>query len=221
MTKKEKVKIMLELLDKHYKYEEKCYLHYETPWQLLIATILSAQCTDERVNQVTPELFRQFPSIEAFAAADLTEMERAVKTTGFYHNKAKNTISAMQMLLTEYSGEMPSDMEKLTRLPGVGRKTANVIRGYVFGIPSIIVDTHVKRISFKLGLTKNTDPAKIEFDLMKLLPKSSWVKYNHQIIAHGRAVCKAPAAKCELCFMAGVCDFYNKNSSLEKLAIDI
>lgn len=211
MTKREKVKTILELLDEHYGFEDKCYLSYETPWQLLIATILSAQCTDDRVNMVTPGLFRQFPSIEAFAGASLADVEEAVRTTGFYHNKAKNIIAAMQMLLSEYGGEMPHELEELIRLPGVGRKTANVVRGHIFGIPSIVVDTHVKRISHRLGLTKNTDPEKIEFDLMKILPKPSWIKYNHQIIAHGRAICKAPTPKCELCPMTQVCDFYKKN----------
>ena len=210
MTIKERVKGVLELLDIYYPMNDKCYLDYEKPYELMIATILSAQCTDDRVNIVTSSLFKKYPSLEAFAFADVSEMEKDVKSTGFYRNKAKNIIQASRALLEVHKCEMPSDIDELTKLAGVGRKTANVIRSNIFQIPSVVVDTHVKRISHKLGFTKNTDPDKIEQDLMKILPKSHWIRYNTQIIAHGRAICKAPTAKCELCFMTHLCKFYSK-----------
>ena len=210
MTIKERVKGVLELLDAHYPLDGKCYLDYQEPYELMIATILSAQCTDERVNLVTASLFKKYPSLHAFAEADVSEMERDVKSTGFYRNKAKNIIEASRVLLTTYGGEMPSDINELTKLAGVGRKTANVIRSNIFKEPCVVVDTHVKRISHKIGLTKNTDPDKIEQDLMKVLPKSKWISYNTQIIAHGRAICKAPTARCEHCFMTHLCKFYGK-----------
>jgi len=208
MTIKERVKGILELLDIHYPIDGTCYLNYSTPYELMIATILSAQCTDERVNQVTASLFKKYPSLESFVRADLAEMEKDVKSTGFYRNKAKNIIEASHTLLTVHGGEMPSDINELVKLAGVGRKTANVIRSHIFKLPSVVVDTHVKRISDKLGLTKNTNPDKIEQDLMKVLPKSKWSDYNIQIIAHGRAICKAPTAKCGECFMTHLCKFY-------------
>ena len=209
MTIKERVEGVLELLDTYYPMEGKCYLDFEKPYELMIATILSAQCTDDRVNIVTKDLFKKYPDLESFARADLYEMEKDVKTTGFFRNKAKNIILSSSKLLNEFDGEMPSDIDVLTTFPGVGRKTANVIRGNIFKIPSIVVDTHVKRISFKLGFTKNTDPDKIEFDLMKIIPKDHWLKYNPQVIAHGRKICKAPTAKCEICFMTEYCKFIN------------
>ena len=157
---------ILELLDEKYGTEFICYLNYETPWQLLIATMLSAQCTDARVNIVTKDLFRKYPSVEAFADADLKELEQDIKPTGFYHNKAKNIIACMKDIRDKYNGEVPSELEDLLSLAGVGRKTANVIRGNIYHVPSVVVDTHVKRISNRLGLTKNQDPDKIEQDLM-------------------------------------------------------
>ncbi|MCL2565523.1 MAG: endonuclease III [Defluviitaleaceae bacterium] len=212
MTTKERVKGVLELLDIHYPQNDKCYLDYGKPYELMIATILSAQCTDDRVNIVTASLFKKYPSLEAFAFADVSEMEKDVKSTGFYRNKAKNIIEASRAVLEIHNSEMPSDIDMLTKLAGVGRKTANVIRSNIFRIPSVVVDTHVKRISHKLGFTKNTDPEKIEQDLMKILPKAHWIRYNTQIIAHGRAICKAPTAKCELCFMTSFCKFYAKSN---------
>ncbi|MDR2168202.1 MAG: endonuclease III [Clostridiales bacterium] len=205
MTKKARIKGILAALDARYPFEDKCYLNYSAPHELLIATILSAQCTDERVNIVTAELFAKYPSLEAFAQATLPEMEAAVRSTGFYRNKAKNIIAAAGQLLSEFGGEMPSKIEDLTRLPGVGRKTANVVRNHIFQIPAVVVDTHVKRISAHLGLTKNSDPVKIEFDLMDALPQSHWIRYNHQIIAFGREICKAPRPKCQDCFMPELC----------------
>ena len=205
MRKKEKIEGILSALDSYYSVETKCYLNYETPWQLLFATILSAQCTDDRVNIVTETLFAKYPSLEAFAFANLAELEQDVRSTGFYRNKAKAIIGSASILITQYGGEMPSDINLLTELPGVGRKTANVVRGNIFALPSIVVDTHVKRISKRLGLTKNTDPVKIEYDLMKILPKPHWIRFNHQIIAHGRKICKAPTPKCTECFLTEYC----------------
>lgn len=207
ISKKERERItrIVELLDEHYSSEYKCYLNYETPWQLLIATILSAQCTDARVNMVTKDLFKKYPSLSDFAGADLKEMEDDIHSTGFYKNKAKNIILCARQLIAQHNGEVPKEIEKLTKLPGVGRKTANVIRGNVFREPSVVVDTHVKRISKKLGLTDKEDPEKIEYDLMEKLPKDHWILYNIQIIAHGRSICTARNPKCRECFMWEQC----------------
>ena len=174
---------ILDKLDEQYGVDVVCHLHYKEPWQLLIATILSAQCTDARVNLVTPELFQKYPTIEAFANADIEEMEQAIHSIGFYHNKARNLIACCERLHMEYHDELPSAIEDLTSLAGVGRKTANVIRGNIFHEPSIVVDTHVKRISKRLGFTKEEDPVKVEQDLMKVLPKENWIRYNIQIIS--------------------------------------
>lgn len=205
-----KIDTILEKLDKEYGTDFKCYLDHDSAWQLLIATILSAQCTDARVNIVTKDLFVKYPSVQAFADANLSELEQDIKPTGFYHNKAKNIIGCCQMLVSEYGGEVPSDIDELTKLPGVGRKTANVIRGNIYGIPSIVVDTHVKRISAKLGVTKETDPVKIEYDLMKKLPKDHWILWNIHIIRLGRTICKAPNPKCGECFLKDICPSYGK-----------
>ena len=169
-----KLEALFKILDEYYPAGE-CYLDHEDAFQLLVATILSAQCTDARVNLVTKELFKKYPDVEAMAGADLAELERDIHSTGFYHNKAKNIIGAARKLLTDFNGEVPSDIESLTGLPGVGRKTANVIRGNIFKIPSIVVDTHVGRISRKLGLTQETDPEKVERDLERVLPKDRWI----------------------------------------------
>ena len=211
MNKKECVKAILAALDIHYPFEDKCYLNYTHPYELLIATILSAQCTDDRVNIVTKKLFEKYSTLEDFANAKLAEMEEDVRQTGFFRNKARNIIAAAQHLLSCHNGILPSSVEELTALAGVGRKTANVVRCHIFGLPSVVVDTHVKRISRRLGLTKNEDPTKIEFDLMKALPKSHWIRYNHQIIAFGREICKAPRAKCGQCFMTEFCPSYGKS----------
>ena len=196
---------VLELLDREYTSEYRCYLNHETAWQLLFATILSAQCTDARVNIVTAELFRKYDSVAAFASAKLTELEEDIRPTGFYHNKAKNIIGCARMLLEKYDGEVPDTIEELTALPGVGRKTANVIRGNIYHQPSIVVDTHVKRISKKLGFTKQEDPEKIEFELMELLPEDHWILYNIHIIQLGRTICTARSPKCEACFLREEC----------------
>lgn len=207
MTKKN-IDILIKRLDGNYGKELICYLNYENPWQLLMATILSAQCTDERVNKVTKDLFVKYTNLSDFANANLHELENDIKSTGFYHNKAKNIKACAKMLIDEYDGTVPSDIDKLTKLPGVGRKTANVIRGNIYHIDSIVVDTHVKRVSNKLGITKEDDPVKIEFDLMKKIPKDHWILYNLQIIAHGRNICKAPTPKCEECFLKDICKNY-------------
>lgn len=196
---------ILKRLDEAYGTEYVCYLNHVTPWQLLIAVILSAQCTDARVNIVTKDLFQKYPSLEAFANADLKELEQDIHSTGFYHNKAKNIISCARTLVEKYDGEVPRELEELTALAGVGRKTANVIRGNIYHEPSVVVDTHVKRISKKLGFTKEDDPVKIEYDLMKVLPKDHWILYNIQIITLGRSICTARNPKCTECFLSDLC----------------
>ena len=207
MTYKQYITHLMTILDTHYPTEVVCYLDHETPFQLLIATILSAQCTDDRVNIVTKDLFKQCPSVEDFDAISLEALEEAIRSTGFYKNKAKNIKSCTAKLLELHQGIVPSDIESLTQLAGVGRKTANVIRGNIFNIPSIVVDTHVKRISIRLGLTLNTDPVAIEKDLMYLLPKEHWIRYNTQVIAHGRAICTARSPKCAECMFLKTCPF--------------
>ena len=207
MTAKEKERVarVLALLNQEYGTDYKCYLNHENAWQLLIATILSAQCTDARVNIVTKDLFEKYPTLEAFANADLAELEQDIKPTGFYHNKAKNIIACTKRLVEEFHGEVPRNIEDLTSLAGVGRKTANVIRGNIYHEASIVVDTHVKRISKKLGFTKEDDPEKIEFELMKVLPEEHWILYNIQIITLGRTICTARSPKCSECFLWEEC----------------
>ena len=183
-----------------------CSLDYETPVQLLVATILSAQCTDERVNKVTPELFRQFPDAEAIAGATREEIEILVRSTGFYRNKAKNIQGACSMIMEEFGGELPQTMDELLKLPGVARKTANVVLANAFGINAgVTVDTHVKRLSNRLGLTKQSDPIHIERDLMKLLPKPDWENWSIRLIYHGRAVCSARNPACDRCQFVDLC----------------
>ena len=214
MTKR--TKEILERLDKEYGTEYICYLNHENPWQLLIAVILSAQCTDARVNIVTADLFKKYDSLEKFANADLEELEQDIKPTGFYHNKAKNIIACAKRLVYEFGGEVPSSLEDLTSLAGVGRKTANVIRGNIYNEPSIVVDTHVKRISRRLGFTKENDPEKIEYELMKVLPKEHWILYNIQIISFGRNICFARSPKCEECFLQDLCKAEDRSDKKKK-----
>ena len=206
-TKKleDRVTEVLRRLDQEYGTDMRCYLSHENAWQLLIATILSAQCTDARVNMVTPDLFRQYPSVQAFAEAGTKELEQAIRSTGFYHSKAKNIIACCKMLMEHFDGEIPRTIEELTSLPGVGRKTANVIRGNIYEEPSIVVDTHVKRISVRLGFSDSSDPVRIEQDLMKILPKENWIRYNIKIIFLGRTICKAPTPKCSECYLRDIC----------------
>ena len=210
---------ILQLLEQQYGTDYVCYLHHENAFQLLIATMLSAQCTDARVNMVTKDLFQKYKTVEDFAGADLEELEQDIHSTGFYHNKAKNIIACSRDLLERFGGEVPSSLEDLTSLAGVGRKTANVIRGNIFHEPSVVVDTHVKRISKKLGLTKEEEPVKIEFDLMKELPKEYWILWNIHIIRLGRTICKAPTPNCAECFLQGVCiDYANRQKKRQKLS---
>ena len=213
---KKNTKAILEVLEKEYGTEYVCYLNHENALQLLIATMLSAQCTDARVNIVTESLFKKYITAEDFANADLKELEKEIHSTGFYHNKAKNIITCCKQLVEKYNGEVPNDLEALTNLAGVGRKTANVVRGNIFHEPSVVVDTHVKRISKKLGLTKNDDPVKVEFDLMKELPKDWWILWNIHIIRLGRTICKAPTPKCEECFLQELCPEYKKKNKVKK-----
>jgi endonuclease III len=183
-----------------------CALHHETPFQLLIATILSAQCTDERVNMVTPELFKRYPTAEAMAAAPLPTLEKIIASTGFFRNKAKNIQGCSQKIVEEHNGQVPQTLEQLIELPGVGRKTANVLLGTAFNFPSgVVVDTHVQRISRRFGLTEQESPEKIEQELMELLPRREWIDYSHRVIHHGRRVCKARTPLCEQCSLARIC----------------
>jgi endonuclease III len=183
-----------------------CSLNYETPVQLLVATILSAQCTDERVNKVTPELFRQFPDAAALAIANLDDIINLVRSTGFYRNKAKNIQAACRMIMTEFGGQVPPRMEDLLKLPGVARKTANVVLAHAYGINAgVTVDTHVKRLTHRLGLTQESDPVKIERDLIKLLPQPDWENWSIRLIYHGRAVCNARSPLCDRCLFTDLC----------------
>ena len=185
--------------------EAPCALVFANPLQLLVATILSAQCTDARVNLVTPALFARFPDAAAFAAADRTELERMIQSTGFYRNKARSIQLCCRALVEKHGGQAPSTMEELTSLPGVGRKTANVVLGTAFGTPGLPVDTHVARLSRRMGLTTHADPVKIERDLTGLLPKKEWTMFGHRMIHHGRRVCHARRPQCDGCALAKLC----------------
>ncbi|MGH2345207.1 MAG: endonuclease III [Chloroflexota bacterium] len=190
--------------------DAKCSLDYAGPFQLLIATILAAQCTDERVNQVTPALFARFPTPAAFAEAPLPDIEEAIRSTGFFRNKARHIQGASRMIVEEFGGETPCAMADLLRLPGVARKTANVVMGNGYGrVEGVIVDTHVGRISRRLGLTTAEDPVRVEHDLMALLPQSEWLAFNHRVIDFGRAICKAPRPRCAICMLADLCPSYD------------
>jgi endonuclease III len=186
-----------------------CSLDYETPVQLLVATILSAQCTDERVNKVTPELFRRYPDAASLAAADPEEIVNLVRSTGFYRNKAKNIQAACRMIMTEFGGEVPRTMAEMIKLPGAARKTANVVLAHAYGINAgVTVDTHVKRLCGRLGLTKHTDPIQVERDLIKLLPQPDWENWSIRLIYHGRAVCDARKPACDRCKLSDLCSSY-------------
>jgi endonuclease-3 len=185
--------------------DARCALDHANPLQLLVATILSAQCTDARVNLVTPSLFAHYPDAQAFAGAEQRELETAIQSTGFFRNKARNLIACCRAIVEEHGGDVPGTMEDLVRLPGVGRKTANVILGNAFDVPGITVDTHVGRVSRRLGLTRHTDPEKVERDLMALLPPKDWTAFSHRMIFHGRRVCYARKPDCEHCALAKLC----------------
>ena len=183
-----------------------CSLHFTSPFQLVIATILSAQCTDNRVNQVTPALFRRWPSPRGLAAADRGDLEAAIRSTGFFRSKAKSILGCCQALVEQHGGEIPTTLDELVRLPGVGRKTANVVLGSAFGIPSgVVVDTHVGRISRRLGLTKATDAVRAERDLVRVLPQSEWIGFSHRLIALGRGPCAARSPRCDACPLVDLC----------------
>lgn len=205
MTKKDRINIILERMNQEYGREVTVFLEHENAWQLLIAVILSAQCTDKRVNIVTKDLFKKYASLSAFAEASVEELENDIRSTGFYHNKAVNIIGTTKKLINEYDGIVPDNMDSLLSLPGVGRKTANVILGQVYGIPSIVVDTHVKRIAKRLGLTKEDNPELVEYDLMKVLPKEEWILVNIHFITLGRTICTSRNPLCDSCYLKDVC----------------
>lgn len=209
MTKKDRAKSAVTLLKELYP-DVRCTLDYDTPLQLLIATQLSAQCTDARVNIVAKPLFQKYPDAAAFANADYDELCEDIRSTGFYRNKAKNIISCCQRLLSEYGGEVPDTMDELLTLAGTGRKTANLVLGDVFGKPAVVVDTHCIRLSRKIGLTENQAPEKIEQDLKKLIAPEEQADFCHRLVAHGRAVCSARSPKCEDCRLNGICKEYSK-----------
>ncbi len=191
--------------------DAECALNHHNPLELLVATILSAQCTDARVNMVTPALFKKYPTADAYAAAKPSVLENEIKSTGFFRNKTKSIQGMATAVAEQHGGKVPETMEELTKLPGVGRKTANVILGTAFGKnEGVVVDTHVARVSQRLGLTKHTDPVKIEQDLMKLVPREQWTKYSHTIIHHGRQICQALKPKCEICPVLALCPFGQK-----------
>jgi endonuclease-3 len=198
------IRSILRVLAKLYP-DAHCALHHDNPLQLLIATILSAQCTDARVNLITPALFARFPDAQAFAEADIGELEKGIQSTGFFRNKARNIKACCRILVDQYGGRVPATMEELVPLPGVGRKTANVILGNAFGVPGITVDTHVGRLSRRLGLTTADDPVKVEHDLMALVPKKDWTMFSHRLIFHGRQVCFARKPNCPGCALAKYC----------------
>ena len=209
---KKYIQEIFDRMEKEYGRDLTCYLNHDDAWQLLVATIMSAQCTDARVNEVTKVLFKRYPTVADLASADLLELEDIIHSVGFYHNKAKNIIGCSRALCDRFGGEVPSDIESLTSLPGVGRKTANVIRGNIFREPSVVVDTHVLRISNKLGLVDTSDPVKAEFDLMKVVDRDYWLYINHWFIALGRTICKAPRPKCSECYLKDICPTFEKEA---------
>ena len=207
-----RVKKILTILDQMYPGVT-CALHHSSPWELLVATILSAQCTDKRVNMVTPGLFRKYPTIRDFASAQQEELAQDIRSTGFFNNKSKSVIGAARKILSDFKGEIPRDIDQLLTVPGAARKTANVVLGTAFGIASgVVVDTHVQRISRRLDLTKETDPGKIEKDLVKIIPKEKWILFSHQIIHHGRALCIARNPRCAECRLEPLC--YSKDKTV-------
>jgi endonuclease-3 len=201
----ERMPEILRLLHEEYP-DAHCELNFNTPLELLVATILSAQCTDERVNKVTPALFERYPTAQAYAEADRAELEEMIRTTGFFRNKAKNVQGAAQRIVEAYNGEVPADMKELLTLPGVARKTANVVLGNAYGIPEgVVVDTHVSRLANRLKLSTESNPEKIERDLMALAPREEWIDLSHLLIFHGRRVCHARKPNCPACAIAHLC----------------
>ena len=212
-AKRSRVRKIIQTLRKVYP-NPKCALHFSNPFELLVATVLSAQCTDKRVNIVTPALFQKFRSVQDFSKAKLESVEEIIRSTGFYKNKAKNIVGAALEIVKRFGGKVPHRLEDLISLPGVGRKTANVILGNVFGIPGLTVDTHMIRINGRLGLTERTDPVKIEFDLMPLVPQKEWTDYSHWIIHHGRTRCPARKPDCPNCEILRYCPTGKKTNSI-------
>jgi endonuclease-3 len=206
---KDRVKKILKILSRTYP-DVKTALRHRNPVELLVATILSAQCTDKQVNQVTPALFKKLRTALDFAEVPLSDLEEMVRPTGFYRNKAKSIKACCEALVEKHGGKVPGNIEALVQLPGIGRKTANVILGSAFGIPGIVVDTHVKRLSQRIGLTKERDPVKIEFDLMPQIPKKDWIAFSHQMVWHGRALCNARKPRCPECPLLDLCDHGRK-----------
>jgi len=206
MKKKERIEKILRILKLQYP-NVNTQLDHRSPFELLIATILSAQCTDRQVNLTTPALFEAFPDPESLMKADIIEIEKLIKSTGFYHNKAKNIKSCSTVLVEKYRSKVPDKLEELVSLPGVGRKTANVVLGMAFGIPGMVVDTHVGRIAGRLGLTKSKNPEHIEMDLMKIIPKSRWNDFSLELIMTGRGPCKARKPLCGECYLLEVCPY--------------
>ena len=206
MTPGEKIGPILTILEQHYP-DAHCTLDFANPLELLVATVLSAQCTDVRVNKETPAIFKKYPTAADYAAAPLADLEAAFHPTGFFRQKAKSVQGICRALVERFGGEVPASLEELVKLPGIGRKTANVILGNAFGIPGITVDTHMGRVTQRLGLTQNQDPVKIEFDLMPLAPRERWTKFSHQIIWHGRQICTARKPQCPACPLLLYCDY--------------
>jgi endonuclease-3 len=203
--RKARVVKILDLLDEMYP-DATCALHHHNAWELLVATILSAQCTDKRVNEVTPGLFQKYPTVQDFAHASQAELANDIRSTGFFNNKSKSLIGAARKILSDYGGEVPRTIDELLTVPGAARKTANVVLGTAYGIASgVVVDTHVQRVSKRLDLTKHDDPKKIEQDLIKILPENKWILFSHQIIHHGRALCIARKPKCAECRLDSIC----------------
>ncbi|MCP2520774.1 endonuclease III [SCandidatus Aminicenantes bacterium Aminicenantia_JdfR_composite] len=215
-NKKELARQIVSLLKVYYP-NSKVALNFTTGWELLVAVVLSAQCTDERVNQVTKKLFKKYKTIEDYAKADLKEFEEDIKPTGFYRNKARNIINIAKIILNKYGGKVPNSMEELLKLPGVARKTANIVLGNAFGIvEGIAVDTHVRRLSKRLGLSNEKDPIKIERDLMEIFDKKDWFQLTYMLIDHGRKICEAKKPKCDKCFLNKICPSAFKFPHFEK-----
>ncbi len=212
MKKAEKALQLLQALENIYP-DAHCALHYQNPWQLLVATILSAQCTDKRVNIVTANLFKRFPGPEQLAAATQEQVEEIIRSTGFFRNKAKNLISCADQILVRHQGKVPADLDALVALSGVGRKTANVVLGNAYQIPGMVVDTHVKRLARRFGWTRSDNPEQIEKELSLLLPEEKWTQTSHTLISHGRACCKAPAPHCSRCPVIELCPRRGVNKS--------
>ncbi len=208
---KKRVQDILTILGRTYP-DVKTALHYRTPLEMLVATILSAQCTDVRVNEVTKSVFKTLKTAKDYAEVPIDKLEEMIRSTGFFRNKAKSIKDCCKGLLERHGGQVPDTMDDLVRLPGIGRKTANVVLSSVFGIPGIVVDTHVKRLSQRIGLTHESNPVKIEFDLMSLIPRNNWIDFSHQLIWHGRRVCTARKPKCPDCPLLRLCDYGRENA---------